>query len=146
MTTEIAIPPQSLPAELSKADALVAVMQGWHATPTQLKMLVERCCDRLATDREIAERTGRKANWLSYMRRQHDTPFSRLYEAALYDEETAVLLLAYLTHRGAHATLYRAVNGKPVQRAQVIAAQTVIEAATRRHQQREHDPLPSLDT
>ena len=146
MTTLPATTESTAPIQLSKADTLVAVLQQWRATPTQLKILVERSCDRLATDRQIAERVERSPAWLSVMRRDRDSTFSRLYEAALYDEETAVLLLAYLTHRGAHATLYRAVNGKPVQRAQIIAAQTVIEAATRRHQQREHDPLPSLDT
>ena len=139
-------PAQPQPVALSPADTLVAALSNWHPHPTKVKVLIERAKDRLASNKEVATRAGIGLCHLSQMRHGSDATFAQLYEGAMYDERVAVLLLAALTIRGAHATLYDAVNGTKVQRAQVIAAQTVIEAATRRHQQREHDPLPSLDT
>jgi hypothetical protein len=143
-TVEMATTSQNLPATVDKASSLVLVLQSWRPSPTQMALVIERCCDRIATDATIAERCGKSRGWLSEMRRDKTSTFARVYDSAMYDEETAVLVLAYYANRGALATLYRAVNGRPVQRAQVIAAQAVIDTATRRQRQREYDPLPAL--
>ena len=146
MVVETALEPaQPQPIAASPAEALVSTLATWRAHPTKVRLLIERAKDRLASNAEVANRCGVSPRYLSQMRHAKDPVFGTLYAGALYDERVAVLLLAALTVRGAHATLYDAVNGTKVQRAQVIAAQTVIEAATRRHQQREHDPLPTLD-
>jgi len=146
MRTESETSLATIPVAEDKAGNLVATLQQWRPTPTQTAMLIERCCDRIATDAQIAERAGKSASLLTKLKARKDSVFARVYDSAMYDEETAVLVLAYYANRGALATLYRAVNGRPVQRAQVIAAQAIIDTATRRQRQREHDPLPSLDT
>lgn len=131
-------------ALVSRAEQLIAQLSAWRANPTCVSILIERARSRVARDTSIAQAAGITTTHLSRLKRQ-DATFKELYEAATYDEETAALLLAYFTYRGAHATIYDAVNGGRVMRAQVQAAQSVIELAERRRRAASGpDPMKEL--
>jgi len=128
---EVLPPVEAIPAAEQKALSLIDVMVSWQPHPTKVKLLIERARSRTATDGAIAEALGHRPATLSHIKAK-DELFRNLWKEVTYDEETAVLLLAYLTTRGAYATIYDAVNGGRPMRANVMAAQSVIELAERR--------------
>ena len=133
MTTQELIPaPQAIPVAEQKAQDLVSIMAEWHPHPTKVKLLIERAASRILTDSAISISLGLHPNTASDYKRKDGT-LKYLWNAVQYDEEMAVLLLAYLTTRGAYATMFRAVTGDTtLRRANVQAAQSVIELAERR--------------
>ena len=128
---EVLPPASAIPVVEQKALSLIDLFVSWRPHPTKVKLLIERARSRVATDSAIAEALGHRAATLSHIK-QKDEVFRNLWLEVTYDEETAVLLLAYLTTRGAYATIYDAVNGGRPMRANVMAAQSVIELAERR--------------
>ena len=131
MNTEVDAPETTLDVTQQKAFGLVEVMRQWRPHPTKVKLLIERARSRVCSDAATARTVGVHPNTVAMHKRQ-DEVFRELWTEVTYDEETAVLLLAYLTTRGAYATIYDAVNGGKPMRANVIAAQSVIELAERR--------------
>jgi len=129
---EVLPPASAIPVVEQKALSLIDLFVSWRPHPTKVKLLIERARSRVATDSAIAEALGHRAATLSHIK-QKDEVFRNLWLEVTYDEETAVLLLAYLTTRGAYATIYNAVNGDiTLRKANVTAAQSVIELAERR--------------
>jgi len=130
MTLEvISAPPDT---GLLQAVALLDTLTTWRPTPTAVKALIERARDRLCGEQEIAARCKITPTHLGRLRGK-DKTLADLYTQARDREEVAVLLLDYYSRRGAYRTIYDAVNGdNTIRRANVQAAQSVIELADRR--------------
>jgi len=128
---EVLPPATAVPVAEQRALDLIDLVSTWKAHPSKVKLLIERARTRTATDKAIAATLGLGPNAIGHHCRKDET-FHYLWNQVKYDEETAVLLLAYLTTRGAYATIYDAVNGGRPMRANVMAAQSVIELAERR--------------
>lgn len=147
MTSELVAqnqPGAALTSEDTAAN-IVATLATWRPHPTKVRLLLERARDRLASEATIAGRVGIGRKTLSHYRHDpRDSVFRTLYPLVAHDERYAVLVLAALTMRGAHATLYDAVNGGRVSKAQISATQIVIDSADRRYKQRNQDPLPTI--
>lgn len=125
--------PESVaPTATDRAAELIARLSEWRPRPSKVRLLIARAQSRLATDKQVAEDCGLKPKTLDQYKRE-DQRFRELFTEATYDEEIAVLLLSYLTVRGAHATIYRAVNGDTtLRRANIQAAESVLNLAERR--------------
>ena len=131
MTIDVIPVPQD-DTSLVAAVTLLETLGNWRPTPTAAKVLIERARDRLCQEQHIASRCGISPAHLAGLRRR-DKTLAMLYDEARDREEVAVLLLDYYSRRGAYRTIYDAVNGdNTIRRANVQAAQSVIELADRR--------------
>jgi hypothetical protein len=132
------------PTELALAQRyLKDTLRTWKPRPSMLRVLVERAKDRMATNREVAERAH--ISYRQMVRMRTDPTFRQVFDSVEATEETSVLLLLHYMPRAACRTLYEAFNGQEAHKATIQAAQAIIDAAERRSDPRRKSALPSLD-